>query len=179
MIGERSSVDYSDLILDASDTLRLTWQLEKVCIVESEYDSEFKFDFTESVKLESDSGSSASSELGDSGVDDLDATVLSQSSFSFSFESTVSAKLDLMNENHVDFLKKDGRIRVCVDFRDLNKASPKDDFSLLHIDELVDFTIGHALFLFMDGFSGYNKISMAPKDIEKTTFNSQWGTYCY
>jgi hypothetical protein len=41
--------------------------------------------------------------------------------------------------------KKDGRIRVCVDFRDLNKASPKDDFPLPHIDELVDHIAGHAV----------------------------------
>ena len=75
--------------------------------------------------------------------------------------------------------KKDGRIRVCVDFRDLNKASPKDDFPLPHIDELVDFTAGHALHSFMDGFSGYNQIVMAPEDREKTAFTTPWGTYCY
>ena len=46
--------------------------------------------------------------------------------------------------------KKDGRIRVCVDFQDLNKASPKDDFPLLHIDVLVDNTTGHKLLSFMD-----------------------------
>ena len=75
--------------------------------------------------------------------------------------------------------KKDDRIRVCVDFRDLNNASPKDDFSLPHIDELVDFTAGHALLSFMDGFSGYNQIVMAPEDWEKTTFTTLLGTYCY
>ncbi|XP_028095524.1 uncharacterized protein LOC114295465 [Camellia sinensis] len=58
--------------------------------------------------------------------------------------------------NIVPVLKKDGRIRVCVDFKDLDKASPKDDFPLLYIDELLDFTAGHALLLFMDGFSRYN-----------------------
>ena len=41
---------------------------------------------------------------------------------------------------------------MCVDFRDLNKASPKDDFPLPYIDVLVDSTVGHALLLFMDGF---------------------------
>jgi len=35
------------------------------------------------------------------------------------------------------------------------------------------------LFLFMDGFSGYNQIKMAPEDIEKTTFITPWGTFCY
>ena len=52
---------------------------------------------------------------------------------------------------------------MCVDFRDLNKASPKDEFSLPHIDVLVDNIAGHALFAFMDGFSGYNQIKMALK----------------
>ena len=50
--------------------------------------------------------------------------------------------------------KKDGRVKMCVDFLDLNKASPKDDLPLLHIDVLVDNTAGHALLSFMDGFSG-------------------------
>ena len=52
--------------------------------------------------------------------------------------------------------KKDGKVRVCVDFRNLNKASPKDDFPLPHNDMLVDNTAGHAMLSFMDGFSGYN-----------------------
>ena len=52
--------------------------------------------------------------------------------------------------------KKDRKVKMCVDFRDLNKACPKDDFSLLHIDILVDNTAGHALLSFMDGFSRYN-----------------------
>ena len=58
--------------------------------------------------------------------------------------------------NMVPVPKKDGKVRICVDFRDLNKAYPKDDFSLLHIDILVDNTAGHALLSFMDGFSRYN-----------------------
>ena len=60
--------------------------------------------------------------------------------------------------------KKDGKVRMCVDLRDLNKASPKDDFPLPHIDVLVNNTVQHALLLFMDGFSGYNQINMALED---------------
>lgn len=75
--------------------------------------------------------------------------------------------------------KKDGRIRVCVDFRDLNKVSLKDDFPLPYIGELVDFTTRHALLSFMDGFSRYNQILMAPEDREKIAFTTLWGTYCY
>ena len=72
--------------------------------------------------------------------------------------------------NVVPVPKKDGKVRMCVDFRDLNKASPKDDFSLPHIDILVDNTTGHALLSFIDGFLGYNQIKMAPKDMEMTSF---------
>ena len=72
--------------------------------------------------------------------------------------------------NIVPVLKKDGKVRRCVDYQDLNRASPKDNFSLPHIDTLVDNTAKHSLFSFMDGFSGYNHIRMAPKDMEKTTF---------
>ena len=75
--------------------------------------------------------------------------------------------------------KKDGKVRVCVDFRDLNKASPKDDFPLPRTDMLVDSTVGHSMLSFMDGFSRYNRIMMAPKDMEKTSFITEWGTYYY
>ena len=66
--------------------------------------------------------------------------------------------------------KKDGKVRMCVDYRDLNKASPKDDFPLPHIDVLVDNTAKSKVFSFMDGFSGYNQIKMAVEDREKTSF---------
>ena len=75
--------------------------------------------------------------------------------------------------------KKDGKVRVCVDFRDLNKANPKDDFPLPHIDLLVDSIVGHLMLSFMDGFSGYNHILMALEDMEKIAFITKWGTYCY
>ena len=81
--------------------------------------------------------------------------------------------------NIVPVPKKDGKVRMCIDFRDLNKASPKDDFPLPHIDTLVDNTAGYKIFSFMDGFSGYNQIKMAVEDREKTSFITPWGTFCY
>ena len=75
--------------------------------------------------------------------------------------------------------RKDGKVRMCVDCRDLNKACLKNDFPFPHIDILVDNTTGSALMSFMDGFSGYNQIKMAPKDITKTTFTTKWGIYSY
>ena len=72
--------------------------------------------------------------------------------------------------NVVHFPKKDDKVRVCVDLRNLNKASPNDDFPLPHIDMLVDSTVGHAMLSFMDEFSSYNQIMMALEDREKTSF---------
>ena len=81
--------------------------------------------------------------------------------------------------NIVPVPKKDGKVRMCVDYRDLNRASPKDNFPLPHIDTLEDNTAKHSLFSFMDGFFGYNQIKMASEDMEKTTFVTMWGTFCY
>ena len=62
--------------------------------------------------------------------------------------------------NVVHVPKKDGKVRICMDFRDLNKICPKDDFPLPHIDVLVDNTVDSALMSFVDGFSGYSQIKM-------------------
>jgi len=80
--------------------------------------------------------------------------------------------------NVVPIPKNDSNVKMCVDFRHLNKTNPKDNFPLPHIDVLVDNTIGHALISFMDGFSRYNQIKMALKNMEKTFFITPWGT-CY
>ncbi|XP_012461491.1 uncharacterized protein LOC105781500 [Gossypium raimondii] len=81
--------------------------------------------------------------------------------------------------NIVPVPKKDGKVRMCVDYKDLNKASQKDNFPLPHIDTLVDNMAGYTLFSFMDGFSGYNQSKMHPEDMTKTTFITLWGTFCY
>ena len=80
--------------------------------------------------------------------------------------------------NVIPIPKKDDKVRVCVDFRDLNKASPKDDFPLPYIDMLVDTTAGHSMLSFMDGFFRYSQILMALEDM-KTSFITKWGTYYY
>ena len=69
--------------------------------------------------------------------------------------------------------KKDGKVQMCMDFRDLNKACPKDDFPLPHIDVLVDNITGSALMSFIDGFLRYNQIKMALGDMTKTTFTTE------
>ena len=68
---------------------------------------------------------------------------------------------------------------MCVDYQDLNRTSPKDNFPLPHIDTLVDNTAKHSLFSFVDEFLGYNQIRMALEDMEKTIFLTMWEIFCY
>ena len=81
--------------------------------------------------------------------------------------------------NIVPVKKKNGQIRCYADFRNLNKACPKDEFPLSNMDLLIDSAIGSAIFSFMDGFSRYNQIRMALKDAEKTTFRTPTGNFYY
>uniref|UniRef100_A0A2N9H3G7 Integrase catalytic domain-containing protein n=1 Tax=Fagus sylvatica TaxID=28930 RepID=A0A2N9H3G7_FAGSY len=81
--------------------------------------------------------------------------------------------------NIVPVKKKNGQIRCCVDLRNLNKACPKDEFPLPNMDLLIDSAAGHAMFSFMDGFSGYNQIRMSTKDAEETAFRTPIGNFYY
>ncbi|RDX92191.1 hypothetical protein CR513_25704, partial [Mucuna pruriens] len=76
--------------------------------------------------------------------------------------------------NIVPVSKKDEKV-----WMDLNKASPKDNFPLSHIDMLVDNTAEHAFFSFIDSFSRYNQIQMSLEDREKTMFITLWDTFYY
>ena len=66
-----------------------------------------------------------------------------------------------------------------MDFRDLNKAYPKDKFPLPNVDILVDAVVGHEHFSFMDGYSGYNQILMDLADASKTAFRTPFRNYFY
>ena len=81
--------------------------------------------------------------------------------------------------NIVPVTKKQGTIRACVDYRDINRACPKDNFSTPFIDQLIDECAGSEMYSFMDGFSGYNQINIAPADQHKTAFICPWGTFAY
>ena len=81
--------------------------------------------------------------------------------------------------NIVPVKKKNGQIRCCVDFRNLNRACPRDEFPLPNMDLLIDSIARNAMFSFMDKFSRYNQIQMVSKDVEKTTFNTPIGNFYY
>ena len=77
--------------------------------------------------------------------------------------------------NIVPVAKKNEKIRIYIDFRDLNKARPKDEFPLPITDIIIDNTCGFERMSFMDGFSGYNQIKMYPDDEKHTSFRTPLG----
>jgi hypothetical protein len=81
--------------------------------------------------------------------------------------------------NIIPVNKKQGTIRVCVDYHDINRAFPKDNYLTPFVDQIVDDCADSEIFSFMDGFSGYNQINILPSDQHKTTFIFPWGTFAY
>ncbi|XP_062114115.1 uncharacterized protein LOC133825147 [Humulus lupulus] len=67
--------------------------------------------------------------------------------------------------------------RICIDYRKQNKETRKDHFPLPFVDQMLDRLAGHPDYWFLDGYSGYNKIPIAPEDQEKTTFMCPYGTF--
>jgi hypothetical protein len=72
--------------------------------------------------------------------------------------------------NIIPVYKKNEKLRVCIDFRDLNTATPMDGYPMPVADLLVDAGAGHKFISFMDGNAGYNQIFIAIEDISKTAF---------
>jgi hypothetical protein len=81
--------------------------------------------------------------------------------------------------NLVPTHKKTGEIRLCIDFRNLNKASLKDNYPLPKIDHLLQCVVGSSRISLLDGFSGYNQVLVHLDDQEKTAFTTPWGTFMY
>ncbi|CAN6562546.1 unnamed protein product [Malus baccata var. baccata] len=69
--------------------------------------------------------------------------------------------------------------RVCIDYRKLNATTRNDHFPLPFIDQMLERLAGHSFYCFLDGYSGYNQIVIAPDDQEKTTFTCAFGTFAY
>ncbi|WP_147468530.1 reverse transcriptase family protein, partial [Corallococcus interemptor] len=69
--------------------------------------------------------------------------------------------------------------RVCIDYRKLNTVTRKDHFPLPFLDQILERVAGHEYYCFLDGYSGYNQIEIAPEDQEKTTFTCPFGTFAY
>jgi hypothetical protein len=81
--------------------------------------------------------------------------------------------------NIVMVRKKNGKWWLCLDFTDLNKWSPKDDFPLARIDQIINSANGCDIIALLDYFWGYHQIWLRREDEEKTSFITPFGTYCY
>ena len=71
------------------------------------------------------------------------------------------------------------RWRIFIDYRKLNKATRKDHFPLPFLNQMLDRLAGYEYYCFLDGYSGYNQIAIAPEDQEKTTFTCPYGTFAF
>ena len=68
---------------------------------------------------------------------------------------------------------------MCIDYRKLNNATNKDHFSLPFMDQMLERLAGRSHYCFLDGYSGYIQVSIAPADQEKTTFTCPFGIYAF
>ena len=84
-----------------------------------------------------------------------------------------------MGSNLVPVRKKNGDIRLGVDFRNLNKSSEKDSYPIPPMEQILQKVSGSEILSLLDGFSRYNQILVSPDDQLKTTFRTPWGTYAY
>ena len=79
--------------------------------------------------------------------------------------------------NLVVVRKKNGSIRICIDFRNLNTSCLKDSYPLPNMETLLQRVMGSGMMSMLDGFSGYNQVLVNKEDQHKTTFTTPWGTY--
>ena len=75
--------------------------------------------------------------------------------------------------------KKNKSLRMCIDFKHINRACPKDHFPLPCIDQIVDSTVGCECLPFLDPYFGYHQIRLYGPNEIKTTFITSFGCFCY
>jgi hypothetical protein len=75
--------------------------------------------------------------------------------------------------------KKNGDIRLCVDFHNLNQLSLKDNYPLPNMEHFLQQVTGAGMIFMLDGFSGYNQVLLKREDQLKTAFTTPWGTFMY
>lgn len=75
--------------------------------------------------------------------------------------------------------KKTCEIRLCIDFRNLNKVLLKDNYPLPKMDHILQRVVGASHMLLLDGYLSYNQILVDEDDRDKTMFTTMWGTFHY
>ena len=71
------------------------------------------------------------------------------------------------------------RLRICIEFRELNKVTLTNPFLTPFADEILNEVVGHECYSFTYGFSGYNQVPIAKEDQKKTTFVCEFGSFAY
>jgi hypothetical protein len=76
-------------------------------------------------------------------------------------------------------IKKNDKLRVCVNYKALKKVTKKDRYPLSFCEENLEEVVGHEMYTFGDGYKGYHQVKITSEDQLKTTFITPWGTFCY
>ena len=69
--------------------------------------------------------------------------------------------------------------RIYIVYLKLNKATRKDHFPLPFLDQIIDRLAGHEYYCCLDGYSGYNQITISSEDQDKTIFTCSYGTFAF
>ncbi len=75
--------------------------------------------------------------------------------------------------------KKNGKLKICVDFKKLNKVTKKNPYLLPYSNEIFNIVLGYEAYSFLDGYSKYHQIYVAFNDKYKTTFVIDWGAFVW
>ena len=97
----------------------------------------------------------------------------------FDAKIIVSLRFSKWLANLVHVRKNSGEIRLCVDFRNRNQISLKDNYPLPKMDHILQRVVGSQRMSMLDGFSSYNQVVVYLEDQENTTFTTPWGTFMY
>ncbi len=76
-------------------------------------------------------------------------------------------------------LKKNGKLRVCVNYKALNKVTKKYRYPLPFCEKIMEEITRHEMYTLRDRYNGYHQVKIVLKDQLKTTFTTPWGTFCY
>ncbi len=75
--------------------------------------------------------------------------------------------------------KKNGKLRIYINFRKLNVATKKDPYPLPFTDEMLNTIVGYEAYSFLDGYLGYHQIFITLEDRYKTAFVTKWGAFIW
>lgn len=81
--------------------------------------------------------------------------------------------------NIVPVCKKNGEICICIDFKNLDQLSLKENYPLPIMDQVLQTVTSSEMLSMLDGFLGYNQIEVSESDQHKTAFTTPWGTFSY